>query len=71
MVKRLEGLVDKAEVADIETIPTQQKYDRVICAGVLDFVLKPETAFTNLCQLVSPQGRLIVLCPRKGPGGLF
>ena len=71
MVKRLEGLVDKAEVADVETIPTQQKYDRVICAGVLDFVLKPEAAFTNLCQLVSPKGRLIVLCPRKGPGGLF
>jgi len=71
MVRRLEGLVDRAEVADIETLPTATKYDRVICAGVLDFVLKPEMAFSNLCQLVSPGGRLIVLCPRKGLGGLF
>lgn len=71
MVQRLEGIVDRAEVADIETIPTQQRYDRVICAGVLDFVLLPEVAFSNLCQLVERNGRLVVLCPRKGPGGLL
>ena len=71
MVKKLEGLVDKAEVVDIELLPTDKKYDRVVCAGVLDFVLKPELAFSNLCKVVAPGGRLVVLCPRKGPGGLF
>lgn len=71
MVKRLEGQVDRAEVADIETINTQIKYDRVVCAGVLDFVMNPERAFLNLCDLLAPGGRLVILCPRKGPGGLL
>ncbi|MBI4403190.1 MAG: flippase-like domain-containing protein [Deltaproteobacteria bacterium] len=71
MVKRLEGLVDEAGVADIETFEPVRLYDRVICAGVLDFVLHPELAFMNLCRSVAPGGRLVVLCPRKGPGGLF
>lgn len=71
MVKKLSSLVDKSEVADIENMDTQTKYDTVICAGVLDFVLRPELAFKNLCRLVGPQGRLVVLCPRQGLGGLF
>ncbi|MFM8269162.1 MAG: class I SAM-dependent methyltransferase, partial [Pseudomonadota bacterium] len=71
MVKKLENQVDKVHVFDIESIPTEQKFDRVICAGVLDFVKNPELAFSNLCQLVAPGGRLVVLCPRQGLGGLY
>lgn len=71
MVLRLQGKVDEAEVADIEKLEADRTFDRVVCAGVLDFVMRPELAFQNLCKLVSPGGRLIVLCPRKGPGGLF
>lgn len=71
MVKKLQGKVDQAEVADIEKLALPKQFDRVICAGVLDFVTQPEIAFTNLCRLVSPGGRLVVLCPRKGPGGIF
>ena len=71
MLKKLEGLVDKVSNWDIETMPTDLKYDRVVCAGVLDFVQKPEVAFANLCKLVNENGRLVILCPRKGLGGLF
>jgi len=71
MVKKLQGKVDCAEVADIEKLSLPRQFDRVICAGVLDFVTQPKIAFTNLCRLVSPGGRLVILCPRKGPGGLF
>lgn len=71
MVKRLEGLVDRAEVVDIEKLSVHNQYDRVVCAGVLDFVMNPELAFSNLCKSVAPGGRLVVLCPRKGPGGIF
>lgn len=71
MVMRLQGKVDEAEVADIEKLEADRTFDKVVCAGVLDFVMRPEPAFRNLCKLVSPGGRLVVLCPRKGPGGLF
>ena len=71
MVERLKGKVEHAFVVDIDTMPTDKTYDRVVCAGVLDFVLHPETAFRNLCRLVAPGGRLVILCPRKGPGGFL
>lgn len=71
MVQKLAPIVDKSQVADIENMDSSFKYDTVICAGVLDFVLRPEVAFNNLCRLVAPQGRLVVLCPRVGLGGLF
>lgn len=71
MVLRLSDKVDFAEVADIEKLESDRKFDRVVCAGVLDFVMRPEVAFRNLCRLVGPGGRLIVLTPRKGLGGLF
>lgn len=71
MVLKLLGKVDEVEVADIEALSMHEQFDRVICAGVLDFVLRPESSFRNLCQLVAPGGKLIVLAPRKGPGGLF
>lgn len=71
MLKKLEGRVDKISNWDIETMPTDLKYDRVVCAGVLDFVQKPEVAFANLCKLVNQDGKLVILCPRQGLGGLF
>jgi len=71
MVLRLQDKVDFTEVVDVETMDFDTKFDRVVCAGVLDFVFNPEKAFRNLCTLVAPGGRLIVLSPRKGLGGLF
>jgi len=71
MIKKLASQVDHAQVVDIETMDTSHQFDTVICAGVLDFVLQPEKAFSNLCKLVAPKGRLVVMCPRVGIGGLF
>jgi 2-polyprenyl-3-methyl-5-hydroxy-6-metoxy-1,4-benzoquinol methylase len=71
MVMRLNGKVDEAEVADVENYEPHATYQRVVCAGVLDFVLHPEKATRNLARLVAPGGRLILLSPRRGLGGLF
>ena len=71
MVLRLQDKVDVTEVVDVETMDFATKFDRVVCAGVLDFVFNPEKAFRNLCSLVAPGGRLVILSPRKGLGGLF
>jgi SAM-dependent methyltransferase/uncharacterized membrane protein YbhN (UPF0104 family) len=71
MVAQVRGCVDRAEVADVEHLSTGRQYDIVLCAGVLDFVSSPERAFANLCRLVAPGGRLVLLVPRAGPGGLL
>jgi 2-polyprenyl-3-methyl-5-hydroxy-6-metoxy-1,4-benzoquinol methylase len=69
MLSALQGLVDEVRVRDLEALADSGAYDRVICAGVLDFVADPERAFANLCALVAVGGRLVVLAPRRGPGG--
>ena len=69
MVGRLEGKVDEIGVADIEDLTVTKMFDRVICAGVLDFVFRPEVALMNLFRLARPGGKVILLVPRKGIGG--
>ena len=71
MLVALASEVDEVQLGDIETFRSDREYDRVICAGVLDFVIDPERAFLNLCRLVAPSGRLVLLVPRRGIGGLL
>ncbi len=71
MVRQLEGKVDCFLVGDLEVTPIPGNHDRVLCAGVLDFVLEPKTTFEKLCQAVKPGGRLVILVPRKGVWGQF
>ena len=71
MVESLKDRVDEARVADIDSIRMDRGFDRVVCAGVLDFVENPAVAFSNLARLVAPAGHLVVLSPRVGLGGLY
>lgn len=66
MIERLKGIVDCCWVDDIETLHADSTYDIVICSGVLDFVLHPEIAFSNLASLVNADGKLVIQVPRAG-----
>lgn len=69
MIDNLKGKVDLALVGDMECLDLEERYDVVVCSGALDFVVRPEIAFRNLCQLVSPRGRLIIQAPRASVAG--
>lgn len=69
MIRNLTGKVDRALVGDVECIHLAERYDVVLCSGVLDFVVRPEIAFRNLCELVQPGGRLVIQAPRASIGG--
>jgi len=69
MIHNLKGKVDRALVGDVEHIHLAAQYDVVVCSGVLDFVVRPEIAFRNLCDLVVPGGRLVIQVPRASLGG--
>jgi 2-polyprenyl-3-methyl-5-hydroxy-6-metoxy-1,4-benzoquinol methylase len=71
MLAALAGNVDDVRQRDVEDLDRMGAFDRVICAGVLDFVVDPERAFDNVCRLVAPRGRLVVLAPSAGAGGWF
>jgi SAM-dependent methyltransferase len=71
MTEGLRGAVDAVLVADIETLSSPRTYDRVICAGVLDFVALPDLAMKNLASLVAPGGRLVLLVSCRSFGGLL
>ncbi len=69
MLAALAGSVEHVLQRDVEDLGRMGPFDRVICAGVLDFVVDPERAFGNVCRLVAPRGRLVVLAPSAGVGG--
>lgn len=69
MIHSLKGKVDLALIGDVECLQLEARHEVVVCSGALDFVVDPEIAFRNLCQLVSPGGRLIVQVPRASIGG--
>jgi SAM-dependent methyltransferase len=71
MLDGVRSRVDVALMADLEALSLERTYDRVICAGVLDFVASPDVAMSHLASLVEPGGRLVLLVPLHGRGALF
>jgi 2-polyprenyl-3-methyl-5-hydroxy-6-metoxy-1,4-benzoquinol methylase len=69
MVERVRQHVYRSEVADLEELALGRTFDRVLCLGVLEWVRSPEAAIERLADHLAPGGRLVVLVPRKGPGG--
>lgn len=69
MLAAMSGAVDDIRLRDVEDLRGMGTFDRVVCAGVLDFVVDPDLAFANVCRLVASGGRLVVLAPCAGVGG--
>jgi ubiquinone/menaquinone biosynthesis C-methylase UbiE/putative flippase GtrA len=69
MIEGVKADVDEAFVADVETLTLTSSFDRVMCSGVLDFVVDPARAFGNLCRLTDLNGLLVVQVPRNGVWG--
>jgi trans-aconitate methyltransferase len=54
---------------DIENFSTEQKFDLILCAGVLEFVANLESALTRLGSLLQRNGRLVALLPKENIWG--
>jgi cyclopropane fatty-acyl-phospholipid synthase-like methyltransferase len=52
-----------ARVADIETMQLDQSFDKILCAGVFEFVRDPRRAMNTLARHLSSGGRLVVSAP--------
>jgi 2-polyprenyl-6-hydroxyphenyl methylase/3-demethylubiquinone-9 3-methyltransferase len=69
MVDLVRPHVAEARVGDLETLALGARFDRVLCSGALDYVADVEGAFARLAGHVAPGGRLVVMGPRRAPGG--
>ena len=58
-------LIEKV-VADVESYETDEKYDLILCLGILEFLKKPESFLIKIRGFLKPSGRVIVLLPLSG-----
>lgn len=69
MLKQL-NIPDLKKVrADIQNIKFRRSFDRVVCAGALEFLPNHDLFFANLKNYLSQDGKAVLLIPRKGLWG--
>ena len=65
MLAQLTGSQFVKVEADIENYLATEKYDFILCAGVLEFVKTPESVFKNVSKMLKPGASFVVLVPNK------
>ena len=63
MVAELERAGIRARVADLEELDLPERFDKILCAGSLEFCARPERAVERLAHHLVPGGRIVVLYP--------
>jgi SAM-dependent methyltransferase len=57
-------------VQDMEALGVRARFDWVLCVGALEFTTDPARALGNLARCLRPDGRFVLLFPRRGVLGL-
>tara|TARA_B100002003_G_C14110169_1_gene533949 strand:+ start:1148 stop:1744 length:597 start_codon:yes stop_codon:yes gene_type:complete len=71
MLKHLHVNNAKKVRADIQNVSFHNQFDRIICAGALEFVDDISFFLDNMKGVLSTNGKMVLLLPRKGIGGFF
>ncbi|MBF0635004.1 MAG: methyltransferase domain-containing protein [Nitrospinae bacterium] len=53
----------KGVVADISNLPVKPVFDRILCAGAMEFVADPSLFVMEAARVLKPGGRLVILSP--------
>jgi SAM-dependent methyltransferase len=57
-------------VQDMEALGVRRLFDWVLCVGALEFTADPVRALANLAQCLRPDGRFVLLFPRRSALGV-
>lgn len=68
MIAKLKEKGIRGKVCDIEKFRLEKKFDKIICAGVLEFTESPRNAIQMLAKHLKPRGSIIFLYSRPTPG---
>lgn len=66
MVEQLKKNGIRSQLAMLETLELEEKFETVVAAGVFEFISDPERALFKLCAHLKENGRLILLIPADG-----
>ena len=59
------------EVADISNLETEHKFDKILCAGSIEFSESPKLSILNLRNLLKADGSIVWLFPRNNIFGFL
>ena len=71
MITELKGKDLEGEVADLERFNLNKKFDKILCAGALEFVSSPQKVLQNFNLHLKDKGFLVILYPRISLGGFI
>ena len=57
--------------ADIQNVAFKVKFDRILCAGALEFLPDLQGFLSNMERFLSDKGIMVLLLPKKGIGGFI
>jgi SAM-dependent methyltransferase len=69
MVERARARGIGARVADLHGLDLGRRYDKILCAGPLEFCAEPALVIERLAQHLEPGGCLVILFPTPARGG--
>lgn len=65
MLEQIKHLsVEECKQGELESIDFDRPFDKILCAGALEFCPRPGKTLWNLARLTAPGGRLVLLAPR-------
>jgi SAM-dependent methyltransferase len=69
MVAAARELGIEATLADLHDFDLGQRFDKVLCAGPLEFCEDPPRVLSRLAAHLAPGGRIVLLFPTRANGG--
>ena len=69
MIEKLKERGIEGSKEDLENFNLQEKFDKVLCTGVLEFINNDYNAINSIKKHLKEEGKLIVLYPRLSLGG--
>ena len=70
MVRRARARGLWARVEDVETMNLEKKFDKILAAGVFEYLLHPSKALDNLVRHLKPGGLIVIVVPNFSFPGL-
>ena len=64
MLSQIKEKKIKKVVQNIELLKLNKKFDKLICAGLIEFTTKPLKALININKIAKKDATLVLLCPK-------
>jgi len=71
MIEKIKEFGIDARVCNIEEFELNEKYEKILCTGVLEFCDSPQSALNNLSKHLKEGGTIVILYPRLSLGGII